>query len=199
MRSVLAIGVLAIIAVGCAGGKGRSGFDEADKPKDVLKSNEDAPASSAPAPDLGEAKTEPGQNGKRDVDDDGDGYSEDDGDCNDNDPNANPGALDVAGNNVDEDCSGKPDDEVATCDGNLAVASPDAYEGAKAIGLCRRAQVNATGKQRTWGVLSARYVKPDGMAETVPVSHGILAGFGTNSVQEGTRMLVLSTGTARQP
>lgn len=40
------------------------------------------------------------------VDDDGDGYSENQGDCNDSDPAIRPGAVEICGDNIDQDCSG---------------------------------------------------------------------------------------------
>ena len=39
-------------------------------------------------------------------DEDGDGFSREDGDCDDNNPDVYPGAEDVPGNDIDEDCSG---------------------------------------------------------------------------------------------
>lgn len=39
-------------------------------------------------------------------DGDGDGWTEEDGDCNDENAEVHPGAVDVAGNGVDEDCDG---------------------------------------------------------------------------------------------
>ena len=41
-----------------------------------------------------------------DSDDDGDGYSENQGDCNDINAAVNPGAADVCGDGIDQDCSG---------------------------------------------------------------------------------------------
>jgi hypothetical protein len=41
-----------------------------------------------------------------DTDDDIDGYTEKDGDCNDNDGSVYPGAFEVCGDGIDQDCSG---------------------------------------------------------------------------------------------
>ena len=133
------------------------------------------------------------------TDHDKDGYSAQDGDCNDCDPNVNPGAYDVPGNGKDEDCSGKNDDEPVACDQSAAIDSIDAMDGARAIGVCRTATPNGVGRTKTWGVLGARYVTPDGQALPNPVGHGILKVFGSNKAQEGAAMLALSSGTARAP
>jgi hypothetical protein len=138
------------------------------------------------------------------VDHDGDGYSYKDGDCNDCDPNANPGAFDVVGGidggpGVDEDCNGKVDDEPADCDANLQIADDDPKNGARAIGLCRFSDPNASGKDKTWGVIAARYVKADGAPGMNPMSHGLVPQFGAANVQQGKTMLVLSSGVARAP
>ena len=41
-----------------------------------------------------------------DLDDDGDGYTESDGDCNDTDPAVHPGAEETCGDGIDQDCNG---------------------------------------------------------------------------------------------
>lgn len=131
---------------------------------------------------------------KDSTDHDGDGLSFADGDCNDCDANMRPGKLDEPGNGKDEDCSGKADDDGA-CDVSLALASSDANDAAKSLGVCKSALAGKPG----WGVVSAKYVKPDGTALSHATSYGILPSFGGNQPPSGKSMLALSTGTARAP
>jgi hypothetical protein len=163
------------------------------------------------------------------TDHDGDGFSFAQGDCNDCDPNTNPGAFDVPKDGVDEDCDGKIDDEPMGCDANVALDSADALDGARAIDLCRTTSATATGKARTWGVISAAFVAPDGTDQCTTAAPFTLSGFtgnGSNSggtvesctldpdfalgygnlsklgvvkPREGAHMLGLSSGTARDP
>lgn len=82
------------------------------------------------------------------------------------------------------------------CDGSLAMDSGDGFDGARAMGLCQQASGDS------WGVVSARYVRSDGIELTDPalqIGRGILNGFGTVATREGSQMLVLSSGTARTP
>jgi hypothetical protein len=129
-----------------------------------------------------------------DKDFDGDGYALKD-DCNECNTSINKGAHDVPGNGIDEDCSGKADDEEVECDTGLSLDGSDPYEGAKAIGLCKKADPNG----RDWGVLSAKWVKPDGKSLSNMDGVGILTKFGVNAPQLGASMLVLSSGSAREP
>jgi len=91
-------------------------------------------------------------------DNDGDGFSEDEGDCNDCDPNVNPGAVEVPTDPndpnaqvVDEDCDGQEDEPFEPCDSGLALTDFDANNGVKAIDLCD----TATPGGHDYGVLSA--------------------------------------------
>jgi hypothetical protein len=144
---------------------------------------------------------------------DGDGYAVSDGDCDDCSTSVNPGAFDVRGNGTDEDCSGTPDDEAEACDEGLA-SDGDASVAARALGICRTTSATATGKERSWGLISARYVYPDGSATSLAadesmdcqtptgppsaLSHGIVEAFGPNvQPRRGASLLVLSSGVAR--
>lgn len=127
-------------------------------------------------------------------DHDGDGLSFLDGDCNDCDANVRPGKIDEPGNGKDEDCSGKADDDGA-CDGALALASSDANDAARALGICKSVTAGKAG----WGIVSAKYVKPDGTPLAHAASYGILPSFGGNQPPNGKAMLALSTGAARAP
>ncbi len=130
-----------------------------------------------------------------DVDHDGDGLSANGGDCNDCDPRVHPGFFDFPGNGVDEDCSGTPDDGEDQCDTGLTIDSTDALEAAKALGLCKQADP----AKGVWGVVEAKFVRPDGKSATVNKDVGLLTSFGTNAPQSGDAMLALSSGYARAP
>ncbi len=133
------------------------------------------------------------------ADNDGDGYVYAD-DCNDRDPLVNPGAYDVPGDGVDNDCSGGIDDAPTKCDVGLALTSGDALDFAKAIGLCQTTYAAATGKNKRWGVISAALKTTDGVGAPMPKQHGIETAWGAViRPHEGSAMAVLSTGSARTP
>ncbi|WP_437536102.1 choice-of-anchor L domain-containing protein [Sorangium sp. So ce726] len=137
-------------------------------------------------------------------DEDGDGFTIEDGDCNDGDTNVNPGAVEVVITEpdqsgavpepADEDCDGVIDNAPPACDRNIAPADFDAIHGAQAIDLCAKASPG----DRKWGVLSAAYVRGDGSPAAPSPAVGVLDSFGPNvHPQGGTRLLVLSSGRAR--
>jgi hypothetical protein len=135
-------------------------------------------------------------------DGDGDGWTGAQGDCNDCDPNVNPGAVDALsqgdggpGEVTDNNCDGKKE-LPQPCDDGLTLDSVDPMAGARAIELCQAAGAN----DKKWGVLSAAYVRADGTPANPSKQAGLLDGFGPNvHVQGGKRMLALSSGYARLP
>jgi len=136
---------------------------------------------------------------------DQDGYTIAEGDCNDCDGNVNPGAIEVptdpAGSDpemVDEDCDGETDEVIDTCDSGLAVDNSDPNAAAQAIEICDVATVGG----KDYGLLQAFWAHADGTqaGSAQLLQFGIQADFGPNvSVQEGERMMVLSSGFARLP
>jgi hypothetical protein len=130
-------------------------------------------------------------------DSDGDGFTMQEGDCNDCDKTVNPGAYDFPGNNFDEDCSGKAAElSEGECDMGLDMASTAADDAARAIGLCKF----TTADKRDWGVISARFTTADGsgMLDS-PMQVGILPRFGAAAARAGVSILALSSGVARAP
>jgi hypothetical protein len=143
-------------------------------------------------------------------DKDGDGWTVAEGDCNDCDPNANPGAIEVVVTTpdmngqipppADEDCDGTADNVAPPCDDSLALDDVDPKDGAKAVGLCQFVQaMPASKKDKKWGVIEAKYVRANGTAFDNPALQvGIQPDLGPNvNVQEGKRMLTMSSGHAR--
>lgn len=94
-------------------------------------------------------------------------------------------------NNTSNGCESNATCTPGPCDAALAIDSDDPLDAAKAIGICT-------------SVTSASWVLPDGNPPPgdpdFDLGHGILTGFGPNvNVQEGSALLALSSGTARQP
>lgn len=82
------------------------------------------------------------------------------------------------------------------CDSGLQLASADAMDGAKAIGICQAATANS------WGVMTAEWVRSDGQVLSQPElqrGKGILTHFGSVAPREGGAMLAISSGSARNP
>jgi hypothetical protein len=95
-------------------------------------------------------------------------------------------------NQADDDCDGLVDEVEPPCDDDLAVDDFDAANGARALGIC------TTVADDGFGLVSASYVRADGSVVTPTPQVGLLAGFGPNvPVEEGARMLALSSGHAR--
>ncbi|MSP24787.1 MAG: hypothetical protein EXR75_06395 [Myxococcales bacterium] len=135
------------------------------------------------------------------LDDDKDGFSEDEGDCNDCDINVSPGAIEVPTDLMDpmavasdEDCDTETDEIDPPCDTGLMIGDLDPLKGAAAIGLCKQ----ATMANKFAGVLSAAYVRADGTPAAPGSAVGLLDTFGPNvKPREGSAILGLSSGRAR--
>lgn len=147
-----------------------------------------------------------------DQDKDLDGWTKADGDCNDCDLNVNPGAIEVkittaqgdAGipEPADEDCDGTIDNVAPACDDTLMLTNVNPKDAAKAIDLCQETtEKPATKKERTWGVLDAKYIGADGLSPRAPgLQVGLLNKFGMNvKTRLGKAMLGLSSGHMRTP
>lgn len=150
--------------------------------------------------DTGVVDTAPVDTWDPEKDSDGDGYKAKD-DCDDGNPAVNPGAFEVPGDKIDNDCDGKVDNDEPDCDvGDLKLDSKDPLDFAKALGLCRTTTADATGKDKKWGLIGAKLVAADGSGTVDPVQHGLLKKFGAVIVpRQGKNLVALSNGTARQP
>jgi hypothetical protein len=139
---------------------------------------------------------------------DGDGWRVSEGDCCDK-PGAcgsepqlvNPGALEVVGNGVDDNCNNLTDlfdaQDTIACDANLASNSQNGVDYAKAIGICRQTTANAPKAQKTWGLLSAQIQRADGSALQDFRAISIRTGFGSNVTPlNGSKVMAISSGIA---
>ncbi len=135
------------------------------------------------------------------VDDDLDGFTDDQGDCNDCDINVSPGAVEVPTDPMDpmaqmsdEDCDMETDEVEPPCDAGLAIGDLDPMKGAAAIGLCKTAGM----ADKLHGVISAAYVRANGAPASPGPAVGLLDNFGPNvKPREGSAILGLSAGRAR--
>lgn len=135
------------------------------------------------------------------VDLDGDGFTTCGGDCCDSvsdgcstDPKlVNPGAIEVASNQADDDCDGTVDNStVAACDASLASNSSDPLDFARSIDLCQM----TTLAEKKWGLIEAKFLLADGTGLPNAAQRAIRTAFGGTKVQSGASFAVLSTGRA---
>lgn len=141
------------------------------------------------------------------VDRDGDGWSTCEGDCCDDEVVGcvdahlvNPGAFEVLGNGVDDDCDGVVDESEPSCDAQLASDSSNPLDYAAAMDLCQTTSENAPLPERTWGVISAKLTLANGQGMPLSVQRSIRNEFGDNIVPSGgDSLVVLSSGRAAAP
>jgi len=140
---------------------------------------------------------------------DGDGWLVSEGDCCDKpgtcgaDPKlVNPGALEVVGNGIDDNCNTLVDlfDQTDTlpCDTGLATNSATAGDYAKAMGICRTTtETPALKKDKTWGLIEAEILRADGTPLGDARARSIRPKFGnSNTPIEGSAVAVISSGIA---
>jgi hypothetical protein len=143
---------------------------------------------------------------------DGDGWKVSDGDCCDkpgtcgSEPKlVNPGAVEVVGNGIDDNCNNLVDlfDTLDTqpCDQGLQSNTQVGGDYAKAIGVCRQTTLGAPLPQRTWGLIDATILRADGRALQATGDDwsgiSIRPKFGSTIVPlNGSAMAVLSSGIA---
>jgi hypothetical protein len=142
--------------------------------------------------------------GQQNPDNDNDGWGICDGDCCDAvgpncfDPElVNPGAFELDGNDVDDDCDGNKDNPIPACDGGLASNSANPLDHAKAVDLCQFTTENPPLDQKIWGVISGDFSRASGAGNESANARSIRTGFGTNvGPQMGQQFSLMSTGHA---
>jgi hypothetical protein len=141
------------------------------------------------------------------VDEDGDGWTTCQGDCCDNTTQCanpalvNPGAYEVPGDGVDNDCDGNVDNAVASCDQTVSGNSASGYDFASAIDVCPSTNLSGAALMsdplRHWGVVDAQLTLADGTGAPNSMSSTILPRYGTALVpHNGAKIMLLSTGYA---
>lgn len=131
-----------------------------------------------------------------DKDGDLDGYSPNQGDCDDTTALVNPGAAEVAGNNYDDDCDGEADETDSECE-SLVLGKTDPTSLAEGLGLCNpdflvEAKLAGPADVRARAIVdSFGVVQPQGGAAMIVLSSGIAAdtnGKGYQSPQSGVTL-----------
>jgi hypothetical protein len=141
---------------------------------------------------------------------DQDGWLVSEGDCCDK-PGAcgsapelvNPGAIELVGNGIDDNCNDKLDlfdaEDALSCDSSLYSSSLVAENYARAMGICRTTTADPVQKQDlTWGLVSAELLLADGSPLSDVDARSIRTSFGqlNPATIEGDSVAVLSTGIA---
>jgi hypothetical protein len=144
---------------------------------------------------------------------DGDGWTVCDGDCCDVAGGAcgspalvNPGAFEVAGNMVDDDCDGTVDNALGACSTTQKFSGLTPQDVTDAIDLCQATTANPPLPMKKWGVLSSSFLFANGATPTAAQLStlassqvAVLQNYGTGGIAPkfGATMAGLSTGLMR--
>ncbi len=144
---------------------------------------------------------------------DGDGWAVSDGDCCDDPATCpipalvNPGAFEVPGNFVDDDCDVTTPDSapLPICSNQAIFGAVTAGDLAEAMDLCQTTTANPPLASRKWGVIDAQFVTASGAAPSasqltnmVNVQTAVLSDYGVNvAPQRGATMAGLASGAMR--
>jgi hypothetical protein len=120
------------------------------------------------------------------------------GDCSDCDPTVNPAAIEVNGDNVDNNCDGLTDSTDPACNG---VPPNDACEGGCDVATLA-GSANATDFAKSIGLCNGEVVSAVFVSPSNAQAHAIVTKFGTDTTDnlnipsQGATMVLLSTGKA---
>lgn len=136
---------------------------------------------------------------------DGDGWTVADGDCADSPGGGithpelvNPGAYDIPGNGIDDDCDGTVDNPApTTCSATTNLAAT-ATGLANALDICQTTTLNAPLAFRRWGLINAQLLQASGASAPAAVQTAVKSTFGNLVVPVvNATMALMSSGTAR--
>ena len=147
-------------------------------------------------------------------DSDADGWTTCNGDCCDSPgpgcpspAQVNPGAFEVVGNNVDDDCDPSTSDTIppVACAAAAKFAGVTSLDVAQAMDICQQTTANAPLPTRKWGLLSSAQLLPNNVVPTAAELANIqnnqtalLSDYGAVIIpHQGPTMAGMSTGYMR--
>lgn len=124
-------------------------------------------------------------------DDDGDGFAERDGDCDDTLAERHPGAGELCGDGVDDDCDGQPDEAADCRDSFAATVIAPIVLSATAVGpgdtVVARVETRGAPVTVSWIASTGTLSAPDGPAVTwtAPAAPGVVSLLATVTPADG--------------